>query len=122
MFNVGGAEFFVILLVALLVIGPTKLPQAARQVGQFMGEFRRIANGFQNELKSAMDDTPIAMAPKVSPTEKPKSTGGPTEQPAVIEAASTEQPDEEPDGTDEPNITGDSSPVEGSPADHPTEP
>ena len=94
MFNVGGAEFFVILLVALLVIGPTKLPQAARQVGQFMGEFRRIANGFQEELKSAMDE-PVSMAPKASP-DKPKSPGGPTDQ--VIDAASSEANTEADDG------------------------
>ena len=85
MFNIGGAELLVILLVALLVLGPNKLPQAARQVGHFLGEFRRIADGFQNELKSAMDD-PLAMAPKKPPTEKPKSPGGPT----VIDADSAE--------------------------------
>ena len=88
MFNIGGAELLVILLVALLVLGPNKLPQAARQVGHFMGEFRRIADGFQNELKSAMDD-PLAMAPKKPSPEKPKSPGGPT----VIDAESTD-PDE----------------------------
>ena len=85
MFNIGGAELLVILLVALLVLGPNKLPQAARQVGHFLGEFRRIADGFQNELKSAMDD-PLAMAPKKPPAEKPKSPGGPT----VIDADSSE--------------------------------
>lgn len=88
MFNIGGAELLVILLVALLVLGPNKLPQAARQVGHFLGEFRRIADGFQNELKSAMDD-PLAMAPKKPPAEKPKSPGGPT----VIDADSSD-PDE----------------------------
>ncbi|MBL8775564.1 MAG: twin-arginine translocase subunit TatB [Acidimicrobiales bacterium] len=93
MFNIGGAELLVILLVALLVLGPNKLPQAARQVGHFLGEFRRIADGFQNELKSAMDD-PLAMAPKKPPAEKPKSPGGPT----VIEADSTDADEPATDG------------------------
>ena len=92
MFNIGGAELLVILLVALLVLGPNKLPQAARQVGHFLGEFRRIADGFQNELKSAMDD-PLAMAPKNPPAEKPKSPGGPT----VIDAESADADDVEDD-------------------------
>jgi len=118
-FNVGGAEFFVIMLVALLVIGPTKLPHAARQVGQFLGEFRRIANGFQNELKTAMDDTPLAMSPKVAPTEKPKSPGGPTEHPTAIEAASTEPPEERRSAVDEPVSPDVVDPVS---LDHPTEP
>ncbi len=118
MFNIGGAELLVILLVALLVLGPNKLPQAARQVGHFLGEFRRIADGFQQELKSAMDD-PLATAPrKPTPTgtdreapadastapvgaDKPKSPGGPTEQPTVIDATGTERVDDEPDAADE---------------------
>lgn len=96
MFNIGGAEFLVILLVALLVLGPNKLPQAARQVGHFLGEFRRIADGFQQELKTAMDvdDTPVKMAPKKPPSDKPKSPGGPTDQP-VIDADSAEVSDDE---------------------------
>ena len=91
MFNIGGMELLVILLVALLVLGPNKLPQAARQVGHFIGEFRRIADGFQQELKTAMDteDAPVAMAPKKRPPEKPQSPGGPTDQ-TVIDADSTE--------------------------------
>jgi len=56
MFNVGGGEVLVILLVALLVLGPNKLPEAARQVGQAMGHVRRLSSGFQRELREAMDD------------------------------------------------------------------
>ena len=53
MFNIGGGEFLVIALIALIVLGPQRLPEAARQVGKAMGELRRISSGFQNELKSA---------------------------------------------------------------------
>ena len=87
MFNIGGAEFLVILLVALLVLGPNKLPQAARQVGHFLGEFRRVADGFQQELKTAMD---VEAPAKPKPTTKPKSPGGPTDQTTVIDADSAE--------------------------------
>ena len=55
MFNVGGGELLVILLVALIVLGPQRLPDAARQVGRVMGDIRRISNGFQRELKDAFD-------------------------------------------------------------------
>ncbi len=51
--NLGGAEILVILLVALIVLGPTKLPPAVRQVGKFVGEIRRMGQGFQQELESA---------------------------------------------------------------------
>ncbi len=55
MFNVGGGELLVILLVALIVLGPQRLPEAARQVGRVMGDIRRISGGFQQELKDAFD-------------------------------------------------------------------
>ncbi len=56
MFNIGGGEILVILLLALLVLGPQRLPDAARQAGKAMGELRRLSTGFQNELKQAMDE------------------------------------------------------------------
>ncbi len=71
MFNVGGGEILVILVVALLVLGPAQLPKAARQVGQVMTELKRISTGFQQELTNAFETEP----------EKPKSPGGPTERP-----------------------------------------
>lgn len=61
MFNVGGPEVLVILVLALVVLGPQRLPDAARQIGRFMGEMRRLSSGFQQELKAAMDD-PIEAA------------------------------------------------------------
>lgn len=57
MFNVGGGELLVILLVALLVLGPDKLPGAVRTAGRVLGEVRRVAGGFQDEVRRAMDDT-----------------------------------------------------------------
>lgn len=56
MFNIGGGEFLVIALIALIVLGPQRLPEAARQVGKAMGDLRRVSSGFQNELKSALND------------------------------------------------------------------
>lgn len=57
MFNIGGGEFIVIALIALIVLGPQRLPDAARQVGKTVGELRRISSGFQRELRDAFDDT-----------------------------------------------------------------
>lgn len=56
MFNVGGMELLVIGLVALVVLGPDKLPGAMRQLGSTMGELRRISRGFQTDLRSALDE------------------------------------------------------------------
>lgn len=55
MFNIGGGELLVIMLIALIVLGPQRLPDAARQIGKAMGDLRRLSTGFQNEVKSAID-------------------------------------------------------------------
>ena len=55
-----GGELLIILLVALIVLGPDKLPEAMRKFGQFYGEARRMATGFTSELKSALDEPKTA--------------------------------------------------------------
>ena len=62
MFNLGAGEVLVVLLLALIVLGPQRLPDAAKQVGRFMGEMRKLSTGFQNELKTAFDDQTEAAA------------------------------------------------------------
>ena len=52
MFNVGPEKLMVVLLVALIVLGPDKLPNAARQIGRYLNDFRRISQGFQQELRT----------------------------------------------------------------------
>lgn len=50
MFGIGSTEFIVILLVALLVLGPKSLAKISRTVGKYMGEFRRVSTEFQRTL------------------------------------------------------------------------
>ena len=56
--NLGGGEVLVIMLVALLVLGPSKLPDAARQLGKAVAEFRKVSGGFQRELRAALEAEP----------------------------------------------------------------
>lgn len=56
MFNLQGSEIIVILLLALVVLGPEKLPDAIRKFSQTYGELKKMGNGFQSELKSALDE------------------------------------------------------------------
>jgi sec-independent protein translocase protein TatB len=56
MFNVTGAELVIIFLVALVVLGPDRLPAAARTVGKILHQVREVSNGFQKELKAAVDE------------------------------------------------------------------
>ncbi len=56
MFNLQGSEIIVILLLALVVLGPEKLPEAVRKFTQTYSELKKMSSGFQSELKSALDE------------------------------------------------------------------
>ncbi len=60
MFNIGGGELLVIVLIALIVLGPQRLPDAMRTFGRVVGEVRRISSGFQQELRDAFEDSDVA--------------------------------------------------------------
>lgn len=56
MFNLQGSELVIILLLALVVLGPEKLPEAMRRMGRFYGELKKMSTGFQQEFRSAVDE------------------------------------------------------------------
>lgn len=62
--SLGPAEILVILVVALMVLGPKRLPEAGRQVGRAIAEVRKWSQGFQDEIRGAID-------PNVAPTYSP---------------------------------------------------
>lgn len=51
MFDIGFMELMIIGVLALLVLGPERLPQAARTVGLILGKVRRSVNNFQQDLE-----------------------------------------------------------------------
>ena len=51
-----GSEIFVILLVALVVLGPQRLPEMARKVGRWTTELRRAASDLRSGLESELGD------------------------------------------------------------------
>ena len=64
--NVGAPELIIILVIALLVLGPKKLPEVGRSVGKGMREFKESLAGNDSE-----DDKP-AIAPEDRPAVKPE--------------------------------------------------
>lgn len=51
-------KIVVIVVVALLVLGPEKLPSVARQVGGFWGDFRRFRARLESEVRGVFPDLP----------------------------------------------------------------
>ena len=52
--NLGMPEMIFILLLALVIVGPKKLPEVARQLGKFLAEFKRASNEFKHQLEAEM--------------------------------------------------------------------
>ena len=51
MFGIGFPELVVILAVALIVLGPQRLPEVARMLGRAYGQLRRASEEFQNTIR-----------------------------------------------------------------------
>lgn len=54
--SIGPAEIVVVLIIALIVLGPNRLPDAARQVGKAVSEFRKVTAGLQAEVRDAFSE------------------------------------------------------------------
>ena len=69
MFGIGAGEFVVILIVALIVFGPSKLPEVGRAIGKGIREFRKAQAALSKTLDE-VDVTGEKPAEKSSPVEK----------------------------------------------------
>jgi sec-independent protein translocase protein TatB len=55
MFDIGFSELLLFGVIALIVLGPEKLPQAARTVGQWYAKLRRTVSTLQSEIEAELD-------------------------------------------------------------------
>jgi len=76
--NLGMPEMIFIFLLALVVVGPRKLPELGRQLGKFLAEFKRASNEFKSQLETEMLNIELEERakkegenPKVLPPEEP---------------------------------------------------
>ncbi len=60
MFGIGYQELIIIAVIALLIVGPKKLPDLAKTIGKGFSEFRKATDGITDDLKQSMqsDDKP----------------------------------------------------------------
>jgi sec-independent protein translocase protein TatA len=63
-FNIGPTELIVVLVIALIVFGPRRLPEVGRTVGKSLREFRKASQDLRDELNINLDeDDPPATRP-----------------------------------------------------------
>jgi sec-independent protein translocase protein TatA len=68
MFNIGPAELIVICLVALIVVGPKRLPELGRTIGKSLREFRKASDDLKQQFEFGIDDDDF-------PDEEPNGQG-----------------------------------------------
>lgn len=77
MFGIGTGELLVLLVLALLVLGPDRMPKMARDIGRTVGDLRRTSDDLRREFlnadaiidKAAAIGEPAATAPAAPPAE-----------------------------------------------------
>ena len=84
MFEVGFSELLLIMVLALLVLGPQKLPKVVAEVGRWMGRARAMARQFREQLEVEAAEPqrppPHAPPPPPPPAPTPTSTDDPVRQ------------------------------------------
>ena len=94
--TLGGPEIFLILVVALIVFGPRRLPEIGKSVGKMLAEFRKASNDFKRTIEDEVEaerlrdlDTARAAPAPTATAAPPAATEAP---PATTEAPHVEQP------------------------------
>lgn len=80
MFGIGTPELLVILVVALIVLGPERLPEIARALGKAMAELRRATSGLTDELNNAR----ILLEEQAQAAMRERSATKPADVPAAM--------------------------------------
>ncbi|HEV2104508.1 MAG TPA: twin-arginine translocase TatA/TatE family subunit [Candidatus Eisenbacteria bacterium] len=69
MFNLGGGEMVFLLLIVLLLFGPSQIPKMARSFGQAIREFKKAQREIHDEI--TRDDTPPPQSASKPPENRP---------------------------------------------------
>jgi sec-independent protein translocase protein TatB len=89
MFGIGGMELFIILVIALIVLGPNKLPDLAKMLGKAMGEFQRATGDLKREIDIAGENKSYSAKPESDDKESV------TENPPTEPSSEPKEPDDD---------------------------
>ena len=83
--NIGAPELIIILVIALLILGPGKLPEVGSSLGKSIREFRKASTDIQESVKVDVETSPLPATPAPSAT-------APAAPAAAVAAAVAAQP------------------------------
>lgn len=89
MFDIGLQEMLVVGVIALLVFGPSKLPDLGRVVGRALREFRRASDEFRSTVETNLhinDPDPVIAPASVAADPEPTGVLPSEAEPAIVEA------------------------------------
>jgi sec-independent protein translocase protein TatA len=66
--NIGPLEICVVLIIALVVFGPKRLPELGKSLGKGIQEFKGTITGGHDETETPVAAVPVAVAPAAAPT------------------------------------------------------
>jgi TatA/E family protein of Tat protein translocase len=72
MLNIGPQELILVLIIALVVVGPSRLPELGRSIGKALREFRKIQDDVKDTIKFDLSDD----EPYVPPERRPRPPAG----------------------------------------------
>lgn len=102
--NIGFGELIIILLVALIVFGPRKLPEIGRALGKSVREFRKATTTLKSEFERELDDDPPFSRPPAARRRAEGREASPNGEPqAAPEGARAEAEGEADTGTGDPD-------------------
>jgi len=75
MFNIGPQEVLIILIVALIVVGPKRLPELGRTIGKGLNEFRKLQDEVKDMVKFDLGSSPADLFRDTEPDPDPEPVG-----------------------------------------------
>jgi len=95
--TLGGPEILLLLVLALIVFGPRKLPEIGKSLGKMMAEFRRASNDFRNTIESEVEAEKIRESLRIEPPKVEPVASTPPETSASQNEAPPPAPQEHED-------------------------
>ena len=100
MFGIGASEMVVIALIFLLIFGPSKMPEMARDIGKFIGQARGAIDEFKDELTA---ETEVEESKDEKPTRSREERSREEHKRNSRNGSNDDEPDPEDDSADSAN-------------------